>query len=139
MASHCLSIGLEPGESRDLVFTLGYVEMPDECKFEKQLDSEALDGLKNKVEGTPFAGPVLNSCSDLINKSAAYDILSAFNTSEQVEKAFVQLKDYWDNLLGRFHVESKVPELDRMVNVWNQYQCMVTFNMSRSASFLKAG
>ena len=139
VASHCLSLSLEPGESRDLVFTLGYVEMPDDCKFEKQLDAKALDSLRDKVKDTPFAGPVLNSCSDLINKSAAYDILSAFSTSEQVEKAFAQLKDYWDDLLGRFQVESEVPELDRMVNVWNQYQCMVTFNMSRSASFFESG
>ncbi len=130
VASHYLLLSLEPGESRDLVFTLGYVEMHDECKFEKQLDP---------IKKTPFAGPVLNSCSDLINKSEAYDILSAFSTSEQVEKAFAQLKDYWDDLLERFQVESKVPELDRMVNVWNQYQCMVTFNMSRSASFFESG
>ena len=30
-------------------------------------------------------------------------------------------------------------KLDRMVNVWNQYQCMVTFNMSRSASYYESG
>ena len=38
-----------------------------------------------------------------------------------------------------FYMSSPVPELDRMVNIWNQYQCMVTFNMSRSASFFESG
>ncbi len=139
VASHCLSIELDPGQTRELVFTLGYVEMPDECKFEKQLDSGTLDALRERIAATPYAGEVLNSCSDLVNKSAAYDILLAFNTSEKVEKAFAHLSGYWDDLLGRYHVSSEVPELDRMVNIWNQYQCMVTFNMSRSASFFESG
>ena len=29
--------------------------------------------------------------------------------------------------------------LDRMVNIWNAYQCMVTFNLSRSASMFESG
>jgi cellobiose phosphorylase len=29
--------------------------------------------------------------------------------------------------------------LDRMVNIWNAYQCMVTFNLSRSASLFESG
>ena len=29
--------------------------------------------------------------------------------------------------------------VDRMVNIWNPYQCMVTFNLSRSASLFESG
>ena len=36
-------------------------------------------------------------------------------------------------------MESEVPELDRTVNVWNQYQCMITFFFSRSASYFESG
>lgn len=139
VASHGLSISLSAGESRELIFVLGYVEEAAESKFEKQLDEKALAQIKGKVAGTPFDGPVLNSVSDLINKQKAYEILLSFSASEQVEAAFAELNDYWTDLLGRYTVSSPVKELDRMVNVWNQYQCMVTFNMSRSASFFESG
>ncbi len=139
VAAHGITVRLAPGESRDLVFVLGYVEMPSGRKFENQLSDSELASIRAKVEGTPFGGEVLNSCSDPVNKQAAYDILLSLSTSRQVDEAFATLNAYWDNLLGRFHVDSSVPELDRMVNIWNQYQCMVTFNMSRSASFFESG
>ena len=53
--------------------------------------------------------------------------------------AFAELEDYWQELLSRFQLHSHDERLDRSVNIWNQYQCMVTFNMSRSASFFEAG
>ena len=121
VASHYIEISLAPGESRDLVFVLGYVENPQEEKF---------------IEGT---GREINSCSAIINKTRAYEMLEALGTSEAVDAKFAQLCSYWDGILGKFSVESGVPELDRMVNIWNQYQCMVTFNMSRSASFFESG
>ena len=122
VAAHQLDITLEPGESRDLVFVLGYVENPQEEKFSDE---------------SRF--PVLNSCSALINKTRAYEMIDAFDTTEKVDAAFAEVCSTWDDLLGRFHVESGNCKLDRMVNIWNQYQCMVTFNMSRSASFFESG
>lgn len=121
IASHCIDLELGPGESRDLVFVLGYVENPDDRKF---------------IEPT---GREINSCSAIIDKTAAYAMLAALDTSDKVDAKFNELCAYWDGLLGKFHIESGVPELDRMVNIWNQYQCMVTFNMSRSASFFESG
>ena len=112
IASHCISVHLEPGQSRTLVFVLGYVENPPERKF-------APDGS--------------------IDKTRAHEMLAAFDTPAKVDAAFEELKCYWDALLGRFQIETDCPELDRMVNIWNQYQCMVTFNMSRSASFFESG
>ena len=112
IASHCISMTLQPGQSRTLVFVLGYVENPPEHKF-------AADGS--------------------IDKTRAHELLAAFDSTDKVDAAFDALQRYWDALLGRFQVQSGCPELDRMVNIWNQYQCMVTFNMSRSASFFESG
>ena len=112
IASHYMEIALEPGESKDLVFVLGYAENPEERKF---------------------VSP------GVLNKEAALRIMDAFSTSEKVEASFEELNRYWNGLLGGFTLSSDVPELDRMVNIWNQYQCMVTFLFSRSASFFESG
>lgn len=111
IASHCLKLSLKPGEVRELVFVLGYAENAPEEKF--------IDGK--------------------LNKSKAYELLAKYDTAEKADTAFAELKAYWDNILGKFHLSTNVPELDRMVNIWNQYQCMVTFNMSRSASYFESG
>ena len=112
IASHYLEIELKPGESRDLVFILGYVENPQEQKFESK---------------------------KVINKEKAHVLISEFDTTEKVDKAFHELNEYWNNLLSIFTVRTGNDKLDRMVNIWNQYQCMVTFCMSRSASFFESG
>ncbi len=112
IASHRISVHLEPGESRTLVFVLGYVVNAPQHKF-------APDGS--------------------IDKTQAHELTGAFDTPAKADAAFAKLRSEWDDLLNRFQVESGCPELDRMVNIWNQYQCMVTFNMSRSASFFESG
>ena len=112
IACHQLNVRLEPGESRSFVFVLGYVENPDDEKWESY---------------------------GIINKSRAWAMLDRYRTDADVEKAFAALKEYWNGLLSNYHVESSNPEVDRMVNIWNQYQCMVTFNMSRSASYYESG
>ncbi|OPJ61550.1 GH36-type glycosyl hydrolase domain-containing protein [Clostridium oryzae] len=112
IASHRKDIELKPGESKTLIFVLGYVENAEEEKWESK---------------------------GIINKEKAEKIISKFKTVEDVEKAFNELKDYWTKLLSKYQVKSKEEKMDRMVNIWNQYQCMVTFNMSRSASYFESG
>ena len=123
IASHYIEVSLQPGESRDYIFLLGYVENAQEEKFA----SEAGAGLLH------------SGSSPIINKNKAYAMIEAFDTSAKVDAAFNQLKAYWDGLLDVFTVKSQEEKLDRMVNIWNQYQCMITFNMSRSASFFESG
>ena len=123
IASHYLEITLQPGESKDLIFILGYVENKQEEKWTDEtgkLYSE--DGLDR-----------------VINKAKAHELINEFYTTEKVDKAFHELGEYWDNLLDIYHVETGNDKLDRMVNIWNQYQCMITFCMSRSASFFESG
>ena len=69
----------------------------------------------------------------------AEKLLEKFNTTEKADQALADLKAYWEKLLSHFTVSSKEEKLDRMVNIWHQYQCMVTFNMSRSASYYESG
>ena len=57
----------------------------------------------------------------------------------QVDAARRALADYWQELLSGWQLTSGEEKLDRMVSLWNQYQCMVTFNMSRSASYYESG
>ena len=112
VASHYIEVELKPGEKCDLIFLLGYVENEQDKKWE---------------------------CKKVINKEKAHALMDRFATREQVDKAFAELKVYWDQLLDIFVVDSGNDKLDRMVNIWNQYQCMVTFCMSRSASFFESG
>lgn len=58
---------------------------------------------------------------------------------EDVQRSFENLRLFWSNLLNKFNVLTGIDKVDRMVNIWNQYQCMVTFNLSRSASYFESG
>ena len=113
IASHFKEITLAPGESKTLVFILGYVEMPQDKKF-------AADGKS-------------------INKEKAHEMIAQFDTPEKVAAGLAELKAAWDELLGILNVNTPDDKVNRMVNIWNQYQCMVTFNLSRSASYFESG
>jgi cellobiose phosphorylase len=112
IASHRFDLTLEPGASEELFFVLGYVENPPEAKFERPA---------------------------VINKKPARAMLEKYGTAAGADAAFAALRAFWDDLLSRYTVASSVPELDRTVNIWNQYQCMITFFMSRSASYFESG
>ncbi len=112
IGSHCLAVELEPGETKEYVFCLGYCENDEDDKW------EALH---------------------VINKKPANEMLAKFDTAEKFDAALAELKEYWINLLSGYQVECEDEKLARMVNIWNQYQCMVTFNMSRSASYFESG
>jgi cellobiose phosphorylase len=112
IASHCIEVELQPGESNDFVFVLGYVENAEDEKWESK---------------------------GIINKAKAKATIARFDTAGKVDAAFAELRRYWDNLLSIYSVKSGDEKLDRMVNIWNQYQCMITFCFSRSASFFESG
>ena len=109
---HQINVTLNPGESRSLIYMLGYIENPQEEKW---------------------AAP------GVINKTRAHELLARYATAAQVDEALAKLHAHWNNLLSTYAVRSSDEKLDRMVNIWNQYQCMVTFNMSRSASYYESG
>ncbi len=112
IGSHHIKVTLQPGEEKSFIFLLGYNENPMDDKFE---------------------------APGIIKKDGAVAAMARFATDEQVDNALAGLKAYWDGLLSIYQVKSADEKLDRMVNIWNQYQCMVTFNMSRSASYYESG
>ncbi|MDR2543844.1 MAG: glycosyl transferase [Treponema sp.] len=112
VGSHHIKVSLKQGESKTLVFILGFCENPDDQKWESP---------------------------GVINKAPAKMLLEKYGTQEAADRALFALNDYWKNLLGRFTVKADDKRLARMAGVWNQYQCMVTFNMSRSASYFESG
>ncbi len=112
VGAHQLNIALKPGQNKVLHFILGYMENKEDKKF---------------------SGP------GVINKESLWAKLKVYRTTQAVDEAFNELKEYWAKLLGRYKVEIDNKHVSRMVNIWNQYQCMVTFNMSRSASLYESG
>ena len=131
IASHFIEVELAPGESRDFIFVLGYEENEEANKFESKVESQ-----KSKAELLTSLG---EKDHHIINKVGAHEVIRRFATVEAVEAAFAELNALWDELLSKYHVESEDERLNRMVNIWNQYQCMITFCMSRSASFFESG
>ena len=112
VGSHLLRFVLHPGETQSMNFVLGYCENKPTEKF---------------------------IAPNVINKAPAYRLFKKYETNEQLLAALEELRVYWNGLLSAYQVDSGNEKLDRMVNVWNQYQCMVTFNMSRSASYFESG
>lgn len=112
VAVHQLNVTLQPDEEKSFIFVLGYIENDDNDKWE---------------------------APGIIKKDLAWAMLDRYKTDDQVDNAFKVLCDYWNDLLSKYHIKSSNDKVDRMVNIWNQYQCMVTFNMSRSASYYESG
>jgi cellobiose phosphorylase len=114
IGSHHVKVHLEAGESKKIVFVLGYHENQKDTKFDPP-------------------------GSQIINKKIVKPVIIKFLQPKNVEAAFTSLKNYWSELLGKLQVTTPDEHTNRMVNIWNAYQCMITFNLSRSASYYESG
>lgn len=112
IASHQIELSLSPGQSENLVFVLGYGQNPRDDKW---------------------------AAKDVIKKTDARRTLEKFSSYDSVVEELEKLTTYWENLLSIYQIESDNKKVNRMVNIWNQYQCMITFNLSRSASYFESG
>src|SRR5690606_2108237 len=112
--SHQVTLSLAPGETREVVFLLGYWENPRDAKFDPP-------------------------GSQTVNKTLVRPVIDRWLRPEVVAEGFQKLRDYWTSLLSVVQVDTPDTDTDRMVNIWNPYQCMITFNMSRSASSYESG
>ena len=122
VASHYKKVTLAPGESKTLIYILGYAENPQDKKFAAEKPAN-----------------LLTRESWVLNKEKAYAMIEKYNTPEKVAAGLEELRNTWEELLSIFNVNTPDDKVNRMVNIWNQYQCMVTFNMSRSASYFESG
>lgn len=118
IAAPRVRVSLQPGESHDLIFQTGFCQLPKDQKWEDPNDPAKVG---------------------IINKKPAHALMERFDTTAKVDQALADLRAYWDRLLSVFHVSTGSRKFDRMANIWNQYQCMVTFNFSRSASYFESG
>ncbi len=114
VGAHHVKVRLNPGERKKIIFLLGYHENPPDDKFDP-LGSQA------------------------INKRSVKPVIARFLQADEVESAFQALQAYWDGLLNKLQVTTPDCHTNRMVNIWNAYQVMVTFNFSRSASYFESG
>jgi cellobiose phosphorylase len=114
IGSHHVRVTLAPGETKQIAFVLGYHENPNDAKFDPPE-------------------------SQIINKRTVKPIIQKYLDAQNIDAAFANLRAGWDALLGKCTVESPDEHTNRMVNIWNAYQCMITFNMSRSASYFESG
>ena len=106
------NVALAPGEEKQLVLGLGYIENPQTEKFQSP---------------------------GVINKARAHAMMAKYASPAAFDRALEDLRQFWGDLLGGCTAGTGDEKVDRMVNIWNQYQCMVTFNMSRSASYFESG
>jgi cellobiose phosphorylase len=111
---HHLKLELQPGETRRILFTLGYFENPRDAKFDP-----------------PDSG--------VLNKTYVLPLIERLLQPDRVDRAFQALRQEWEARLSLLQVETPDEHANRMINVWNAYQCMVTFNLSRSASMFESG
>jgi cellobiose phosphorylase len=111
-----LSVALElaPGESRDVTFLLGYTENPSDAKF-----------------SPPGSG--------MPNTRRAREVIARYRDAGRVDDDLAALRAAWDERLAALRVATGNEHVDRMVNTWNPYQCVATFNLSRSASLFESG
>jgi cellobiose phosphorylase len=114
IGAHQVKAEIAPGETRQIIFVLGYHENPRDRKFDPP-DSQVL------------------------NKKTVKPVIAKYLDAAMVDAAFRNLRRHWDGLLGILQVDTPDVHTNRMVNIWNAYQCMATFNMSRSASFYESG
>ncbi|HET9870898.1 MAG TPA: glycosyl transferase, partial [bacterium] len=112
IGSHELHLKLAPGQSEEFSFLLAYVDQGELPKFDK-----------------PF----------VMNKAKGRELLAKYQRPGAVDAAFQAIQGMWRDLLSKFQVECPDPHATRMLNTWNQYQCMATFNLSRSASLYETG
>ncbi|MFW6386038.1 MAG: GH36-type glycosyl hydrolase domain-containing protein [Candidatus Hadarchaeota archaeon] len=112
IGSHEIDLSLEPNESKEVVFLLGYSENSVEEKFSDE----------NKI-----------------NKSLVRSEIDRYLDTENLDEAFEELKSFWKSRFSSFKVDTPDEDVNKMVNLWTPYQCMMTFNLARSASFYESG
>jgi cellobiose phosphorylase len=114
MGAHHVRLMLEAGQEAAVTFLLGYAENRADDKFDPP-------------------------GSQTLNKRGVAPLVARYAEPGAVDAALERLRGHWQELLAVMTVATGNEHVDRMVNTWNPYQCVATFNMSRSASLFESG
>ncbi len=66
-------------------------------------------------------------------------LADAYGTWSSVEEELNKLKDHWHSRLGQFECRTPDSDFNSMINVWNAYNCLITYSWSRAASLVYNG
>lgn len=120
-------LAVEEGRCRNSAITsgdaVGVLQCPLELPPGQWVEGVILLGVVPKEQGREAALPLVGKYRDLA----------------EVDRQFARLGEHWEEYLSHCQARTPVPEVDRMVNVWNPYQVQTTFQFSRSASYHHGG
>ncbi len=109
------------------------------CDDSMNFNSNACGALRSEITLAPGETKEIIYVLGQKNDAESAEILAAYETPGKVDEELCALKSYWHEKLSNFEVETPSEEFNNMMNVWNAYQCFITFIWSRAASFVYCG
>lgn len=73
------------------------------------------------------------------NREAGKKIREKYSDMANVDAAYEQLKDYWENKFAQLQIKTPNEGMNTLINTWNLYQAEVNIMFSRFASFIEVG
>lgn len=73
------------------------------------------------------------------NREAGKKIREKYSDMANVDAAYAQLKDYWENKFAQLQIRTPNEGMNTLINTWNLYQAEVNIMFSRFASFIEVG
>lgn len=73
------------------------------------------------------------------NREAGKKIREKYSDMANVDAAYAQLKDYWENKFAQLQIKTPNEGMNTLINTWNLYQAEVNIMFSRFASFIEVG
>lgn len=109
------------------------------CDGSLNYNSNSCGALQSEITLAPGETKELIYILGQRNNDGANEIISKYETDGVVDAEIETLKNYWHSKLENFSVETPSEEFNNMINVWNSYQCFITFTWSRAASLIYCG
>lgn len=109
------------------------------CSGEMNYNTNACGALQSDLVLAPGESKELIYVLGQKDNAQANEILASYETAGKVDGEVEALKAYWHGKLNHFQVNTPSESFNNMINVWNAYQCFITFIWSRAASFVYCG
>ncbi len=109
------------------------------CNGEMNFNANACGALQSDIELEAGETAEFIYILGQNNDAEATVILDEYKKAGKVDAEIAELKNFWHSKLNNFQVSTPSDEFNNMINVWNAYQCFITFIWSRAASFVYCG